>query len=228
MRVHKHGHGHFHVPVHHAQPAEAWDNGDGFTLTDGGRWDVPLDMTEVPAYAFCNLSKMQGCKDLKLLVLHARVSKIGEAAFGLCSNLTEVRFEDAASLKEIAVTSSTLGEELGDPCCFWAKGAEGADADYQALIEGWAVTHPGDAAAAPSVQSYSCDAYEDSGTVREGFWLDGEEQYSAEFHIDNWPLHPWETSYVDFVWDLEPEDAARCADGCYIVGLEAIVDGGGA
>ena len=119
----------------------------------------------------------------------------------------------------------TNGEELGDPCCLFKFQADGVDPDYQALMDGWEVTHPGDATAFPTENpSVSCAAYEDSGTVRSSFCNEGEECYSVEFRMKPHVIASDKTTYVDFVFDLPAEDAARCASGCYMIGAVPIIE----
>ena len=122
------------------------------------------------------------------------------------------------------------GFEVGDPCCLWAPHAV-LPAEYAALMAGWHKTHPGDPLATSRSDALGlCEVYgpEDVAFEASGFFTADEvargANHSVELVIDAYALSTRRTIYTDFIWDLPPEDAARCAEGCYLVGMEAIID----
>ena len=90
-------------------------------------------------------------------------------------------------------------------------------------MDAWNASHPGNAAVdcadfAPAPDVVRADLFTDDE-------LANKSNHSYELHIDGYRLSGARTEYVEFIWNVPDDDAARCAEhDCYLVGLEALID----
>ena len=98
-------------------------------------------------------------------------------------------------------------------------------------MDAWNASHPGSAAAGAAANAaFDCADFAPApDVVRADLFTDDElatkSNYSYELHIDGYRLSGARTEYVEFIWNVPGDDAARCAEhDCYLVGLEALID----
>ena len=105
------------------------------------------------------------------------------------------------------------------------------DDAYRAFMDAWNASHPGSAAAGAAANAaVDCADFAPApDVVRADLFTDDElatkSNHSYELHIDGYRLSGARTEYVEFIWNVPDDDAARCAEhDCYLVGLEALID----
>lgn len=206
----------------------------GLGCVVGRGWAAPVDRERIPsAYEVKCPPEVAGCSSLGLAwdLGSTTVSGGSWGAFGVAFASSGEEWTEALCREDSDGDGLSNGEELGDPCCVWAAGAE-LPAEYAASMYAWDVSHPGFAESrSSSDEGWLCDEYDagDVGYAFPGYFspeeLEGH-NYSYTLQIDDYELTSSRTQYVDFIWDVPASHAARCqgaASRCYLVALEATI-----